>query len=475
MRMVIHRRVFDHLPVWMNPDSPWQIQHDDLLDQGLLQQDFPLIADFEIVLEKGPEGLSGYGVTFASKSRGMIASTFWRDRDLRKKGFEIPGGIDFPDQAWRFSIATEDDGCVYIWESDFDEPERGVLRWFKVPKEQYLAEWQQAIQASIALSEEETEHEKLSRLAPAGSSLYSIAMLSTHEGWAVGGTFTQNGQPQNGCLLHYHEGKWGSQEVDVPLLALAFASAKHGWAVGVQGALFHFDGKHWKRQRHFTESTLRSISVCGRYRGLIVGESNVGWHYNGITWSRKTIYDRYYPWRGTRMDDGTVSFPDEEDQGRAEGVPLQCAVLRAPNDGWCVGDEGQIFHFDGKEWAQMWTFFYHFNSLSFASPQEWWAAGEKGAILHYRSEHIRSGHQPVNETLYAISMLSRHDGWCFGANGIILRYNGLTWKPQVSGTTKDLRGCHMLSSQEGWCVGQDNTILQYQNGVWQKTAVQLKG
>jgi photosystem II stability/assembly factor-like uncharacterized protein len=30
MRIVIHKRAFEHLPGWINPDSPWSIRHDDL-------------------------------------------------------------------------------------------------------------------------------------------------------------------------------------------------------------------------------------------------------------------------------------------------------------------------------------------------------------------------------------------------------------------------------------------------------------
>lgn len=38
-----------------------------------------------------------------------------------------------------------------MYESDFDHPEYGYHRWFRVGKEHYLAEWQSAIEASYQI------------------------------------------------------------------------------------------------------------------------------------------------------------------------------------------------------------------------------------------------------------------------------------------------------------------------------------
>jgi hypothetical protein len=40
------------------------------------------------------------------------------------------------------------DEYMYVLESNFDDPEAGYQRWFRVGKQHYLKEWQAAIEAS---------------------------------------------------------------------------------------------------------------------------------------------------------------------------------------------------------------------------------------------------------------------------------------------------------------------------------------
>lgn len=127
MRVIVHNERYGNFPAWYN-EARLPIRHAEVT----LQEDFPIISDFEIVMEKGHGSISGYKVTFFSQERGNIAFTLLRDGDLRKKGFTIPINFNDLDQGWEISI-VEKNGYVYVWESDFDDPDRGILRWFKVP------------------------------------------------------------------------------------------------------------------------------------------------------------------------------------------------------------------------------------------------------------------------------------------------------------------------------------------------------
>lgn len=294
-------------------------------------------------------------------------------------------------------------------------------------------------------------------------------MLSADDGWAVGGTFDQNGHPRNGCFLHYLQGIWIAQDVDTPLFDIFFASANDGWAVGSHGAMFHFDGKTWENRERSTESTLRSIYMSGTTSGWAIGDNGTVLRYNGATWSREFIYPTTVPFRLIMRDDGTLSRND--DPAEPISLSLQRVVMHSSDDGWMVGDNGYIFHFNGQKWTHMWNFSYHLHSLSLVSSKEWWAVGEKGTMMQYKMRSIYDAYQLDTGSLYSIAMLSEQEGWCFGANGTILKYDGLTWKVQPNDIIKDLRASCMISPYEGWCIGQDTTILHYQNGVWKKVDV----
>jgi photosystem II stability/assembly factor-like uncharacterized protein len=464
--MKFARNDYGPFALWKN-GVHWLIKH----EQVTLDEDFPLVADFEVVLVKREGSTHGYEVLFLSQEKGWLTSTLLDDRDLCRKGFEIPLPFDDMDQGWWINIGEKND-FVYIWESEFGHPEKGISRWYKVPKERYLAEWTQAIETSKELAEEETEEEQRLRRFPPGQSLYGVCMLSFEEGWAVGGSFDRDGSPLDGCLLHYTQGVWHTQKVDTPLFALAFASATDGWAVGFGGAMFHYDGKIWMRRQSLVESTLRGICLSEVDGGWAVGDDGVVLRYDGVQWSEEVSYLTYARQRWIKEGNVTVPPPDEGDQGYT-GITLYAVVLYSSDDSWIVGEGGHIFHFDGQYWSSMWNCFYHFNSLSSLSTGEWWAVGEKGYIEYYHEDSsLRNGYQLETGTLYAVSMLSPQEGWAFGVDGTIIKFNGLTWEVQPAITSKDLRGSCMLSTDEGWCVGQDNTVLHYLDGRWQVEEVQ---
>ncbi len=135
---------------------------------------FPLIADFEVLLEKmevlPEEGTGnrrcpfGYQIHFFSSPRGYIASFPWWDhaeQDLRREGFSVPlGTLSQPysdlEQGWIIAIASSD-SFVYVVEGDFDRVivDHSYHTWFKVPEDRYLSQWQRAIQTCHQLSRDE--------------------------------------------------------------------------------------------------------------------------------------------------------------------------------------------------------------------------------------------------------------------------------------------------------------------------------
>ncbi len=146
--------------------------------KALPLEDFPLIEDFEIVLESAIDetgnSMFGYQVSFFSLTLGYIASFPWWDNvnhDLARKEFWVLGersGVDLrynhPDfsparpvsiplgtfdnpytgleQSWEIVIA-QDDMYVYVLEGSLGEGRcKGYHSWFKVSLDRYLEQWQ---------------------------------------------------------------------------------------------------------------------------------------------------------------------------------------------------------------------------------------------------------------------------------------------------------------------------------------------
>src|SRR2546430_1950532 len=123
--------------------------------------------------------------------------------------------------------------------------------------------------------------------APSGSLLYSVSILPTKEGWAVGGTFDSQGVGQSGFLFHYRNGRWPQTSIHVPLFSVSLISPRDGWAVGLSGEMFHYNGSQWIDMGSFTRtrSTLRSVFMISSRDGWAAGDDGIVLHYNGTTWA----------------------------------------------------------------------------------------------------------------------------------------------------------------------------------------------
>lgn len=137
------------------PWSPWW-ENEFPLAKGepFPLEDFPLIDDFEIVLERSSGTSLGYRLAFFGEERGYIAHFPWWDHvelDLYRPSFTIPF-YDYMDEGWEIGIFSDEE-YMYVLERDFDYPdsESGYQGWFKVRKDHYLEEWQSAIKASYEI------------------------------------------------------------------------------------------------------------------------------------------------------------------------------------------------------------------------------------------------------------------------------------------------------------------------------------
>lgn len=181
------------------------------------------------------------------------------------------------------------------------------------------------------------------------------------------------------------------------LYAIDGTAADNIWAVGESGRLFRYDGSIWSRFDFPSASNIYDVEVLAPDNIWV--STNALWHWNGSDWEYSNSILR---------------------------SPLGLSMV-SDTDGWTVGYEGEIHHWNGTE--------------------------------------LMSVTSPVTTALIGIQMLSANDGWAVGANGVILRYNGSEWAVVPSPTTNTLHTLQMVSPTEGYAVGY-NDFLIWNGSTW---------
>ena len=150
------------------------------------------------------------------------------------------------------------------------------------------------------------------------------------------------------------------------------------------------------------------------------------------------------------------------------------AVEIKDNNGWAVGDEGTILRWDGSEWSQQLSptdnaLF----GISLISSTNAWVAGWN--IYHWDGSGWQQTPTPNNNSV-ALDMVpasNGSDGWAVGWGGSILRWNGVQWSRFSSPTRAFLEDVVMISHSDGWIVGSEGTFLHWNGSIW--SAVDFPG
>ncbi|RKZ24517.1 hypothetical protein DRQ20_07000, partial [bacterium] len=133
------------------------------------------------------------------------------------------------------------------------------------------------------------------------------------------------------------------------------------------------------------------------------------------------------------------------------------------------------------------------NSVYFISADNGWAVGENGVILHWDGSEWLEECSPVDVELRAVQFLDEDNGWAAGDSEVVIHYDGVNWRVKYKGekgtftslwffddtpegwvsghyifhfyndscerdTSIDFYGCfydmHFINSQKGWAVGE---------------------
>ncbi|MGZ3678565.1 MAG: WD40/YVTN/BNR-like repeat-containing protein [Ktedonobacterales bacterium] len=356
---------------------------------------------------------------------------------------------------------------------------------------------------------------------PSNIDLYSISMVSTAEGWAVGGTRpdpnyspVQDGTPRpnyrDPVLAHYHDGIWdiaalpaavqtlSRHGLSLVLYGVSMVSEDEGWAVGgsvlpqsggwvvdgsVNGVLLHYTRGMWVLAAGGSDMPVFSqVRMRSATDGWAVAGSTI-YRYDGNAWRQ--------------VKDAAL-----------KNVAVSTLALVPEVGIWAVGvdyggsggegfdgDAPSVFlHFDGSRWARVVLPLpdARISSIAMTSAGEGWAVGmlappttgsgssnattpHNALILHYyNGTWVEQARYPgpvgaSGNTLYSFNRVFVNgdgQGWAVGSAGLMAHYTRGGWKLLPSVGNAELHDVVFVSPSDGWAVGERGAVLHYAAGTW---------
>lgn len=252
----------------------------------------------------------------------------------------------------------------------------------------------------------------------------------------------------------------------VPISALVFTDANHGWAVTPWQLLETVDGgQTWAERLKGEDKVFHSLTFIHPTTGWIVGSQKDGSYYKALV-MRTT-------------DGGKTWQPQAVEVAAQQDVRVAPQLLSVsfcnPNVGWAVGSNLLVRTMNG---GQTWEAQRVGNgdkalsSVECVNPERAWLVGEDGIILHTEDGGASWSRQEsgTKATLLRVRSFG-DDGWAVGLDGTLLRTRdgGAMWAQQRLDLTGALFDIHM-DGQQGWIIGAEGTILHSEDGgqTWQR-------
>jgi len=304
--------------------------------------------------------------------------------------------------------------------------------------------------------------------------LYSVFMVSSTEGWAVG---------FGGSIYHYFGGSWNAftSPVTTTLRSVYMLSPTEGWAVGDGGIIIHYSSGTWTGpvSPGTTSNNLVSVFMPSSTDGWAFGLKGTILHYSGGSWT--ALPSNLVPTSPVTL------------------LNFNSGYFNAADDGWAVGTDGVVLHFNGVNYGTVTSpTINNFTSISFGppltgpvDPNDGWAVGNASVSLPNPPFSAAPWNTPISNepTIYhwdgfawtkgvaigtlnnlnSIFMVNQGDVWAVGGGKystasctagpgilcpIIMHFTGGSWNTVTPPPgSYVLRSIFMVSSDEGWAVG----------------------
>ena len=278
-----------------------------------------------------------------------------------------------------------------------------------------------------------------------------ISMATENDGW-----FMQFSASNIAYLAHYDGFNWnypvnGSVGHSQTIINgdIKMVSANDGWLVlgGEIGAtdatssIYRWNGTDWNFVTAITDPNAVSLSSLE-----VLGTNNVWALGGGKFWSN------LYHWNGTSWN-----FAGKTPGGVWAGNDLS---MLAANNGWAVGLNGTIAHWDGSAWSAVASSTSTtLNAIDMVDNNTGWAVGDDGAIQAWGGTAWATYPSPTSADLYNIDMVSAAEGWITG-DGVILHWDGSQWSNYTPPLSDKFHAIDMTSAKDGWIIG-NGSLLQY--------------
>ncbi len=275
------------------------------------------------------------------------------------------------------------------------------------------------------------------------SAVLDIALVPDGTAWAVG---------EAGTVLYYTGETWQKIEgpTDETLHAVAFAAAGDGWAVGQAGTILHYEGANW----HIVNAPVTAADELFDI-ALVDGDGwAVGQRFNTVSHKLDGLILRFVG--GTWTE---AAIP--------RTAPLYAVSFVAADQGWAVGEEGTLLHWDGIEWTRVsiptGTALYDVAVLG----GEVWAVGDQGVRVRWNEEGAHVELTPYRVPFTGIGFAGPDAGWIIGGDSTVLYYDGATWSPIGMPVVADLFGLFVTDGGEVWVTGEGGLVGRVTAEGWQ--------
>lgn len=289
---------------------------------------------------------------------------------------------------------------------------------------------------------------------PVAYTLLSAGFAAPGDGWAVG---------VNGQIFKWDGIAWSTHTspVSVTLYAIQVLAADNAWAVGAEGAILHWDGSNWTPQASPTDYNLFDLTFLSPELGWAVGGKVID----------ITTFDRVIlAWDGTAWRE--VPSP--------ESSPLNWELvsisMSSSSNGWAGGGTS-LLRWNGSIWEEFSNDFDDIKSIVALNEDNAWIVGRDldantGFVDHWDGEHWYRVHTAQYQ-IRSLSMVSPDFGWAVGGNfetdrggSLILHWDGQRWTPVASPIGLPLNFVWALDRADGWILaGGDNVNTGFEGGL----------
>jgi hypothetical protein len=268
-----------------------------------------------------------------------------------------------------------------------------------------------------------------------------------------------------------------------------------GWTVGEIGGkpntiLMRADAGHWtilpKPAGLDDMAMLQAVAMTSPQDGWLIAQNPIWKHDRYNTFIPGSVLLRYHTgqWRIASQ-----SVPHQ----------LWALTMRMTDDGWAVGSDGAIIHWNGAAWSQTplppdphssGPILY---AIAAPSATEAWTAGLGGAMLRWdgatwhavdlATQLAAESLQPVDSGLLTpnitgLAMTTPGEGWAVGSArnqdgqniGEILVCHAGQWRIAQSLPGVVPHALALDARGDGWAVGDNGVILRVQGGRWSQVA-----